>query len=468
MTKIKSMGKIVAVSVMSVIISISFNGCGFFKSTGNQALASLGSVAEQSVSNALSSTLSDDNSTKQTKEADSTKREKCNSGEEKNKNGIIIAKGKCKITGKEKCMLNTDGIFHEGQCDIGIKQGDWKYYDDSGYIVLREANYKDGLKEGIEKEYDKDENLVRELSYKNGKLNGTTISYNKEDLKNMFTKVTFDFVDGKKVIGRGYIDSSIAYFVQTKTENGVEITQNYNILGVFSKDLDKTLLPKLQAKYEKSLNDAIKKDGNTNSEMWKCSQAVVEVDEYNKGKTRIKPNAQTIKKAKECQNTPEYLTGIFNFALATEGIDGIEVRKVKEQIKKDYNTALITEFKKNSDKFSDDNKIIDFVKDKSPISETVARGTLKMITEVKTQGFAWAQTQIIVTKLFWYDKDSLDVINQWKTIGTINHNAKNAQNACVAKGSGNCRVFSRQFKELINKSAFKDTIYNLLPKPRNQ
>lgn len=85
-------------------------------------------------------------------------------------------------------------------------------------------------------------------------------------------------------------------------------------------------------------------------------------------------------------------------------------------------------------------------------------GKFKMVTELKTQGFAWTQTKFITTKLYQNNVE----------LGTINHNAKNAQEVCVAKGSGNCRAFSRQFKELIDKSAFKDKIYNLLPKPRNQ
>ena len=51
--------------------------------------------------------------------------------------------------------------------------------------------------------------------------------------------------------------------------------------------------------------------------------------------------------------------------------------------------------------------------------------------------------------------------------GYVYHN-RSAQNACVAYNDGNCRAFSRQFKELIDKSAFKDKIYNLLPKPKNQ
>lgn len=55
-----------------------------------------------------------------------------------------------------------------------------------------------------------------------------------------------------------------------------------------------------------------------------------------------------------------------------------------------------------------------------------------------------------------------------RKIGGMLYHSRSQQNACVAQGSGNCRAFSRQFKELIDKSAFKDTIYNLLPKPRNQ
>lgn len=123
--------------------------------------------------------------------------------------------------------------------------------------------------------------------------------------------------------------------------------------------------------------------------------------------------------------------------------------KIKEQIKKEFNDALKAELQKNN-KFSDDKKVLAYIKDKYPHYEAIRTEKLSIKTEEQKTQF--------------YDCASL----YFCTIGTINHNAKNTQESCVAERNGNCRAFSRQFKELIDKSAFKDKIYNLLPKPRNQ
>ncbi len=251
MTKIKSMGKIVAVSAMSAIVSISFNGCGFFKSTGNEALASLGNAAEQSVSNALSSTLSDDKAknTSNTKAkelqktkkevVDNTKREKCESNEIK-QGGVVREKGECKD---------------------GIREGLWKYYDNSGYIVQKEITYKKGVLDGVSKEYDKDENLIYQRQYKDGKLHGTSISYDKKELKDYFTKITRDFVNDNDEprIERLYVGNNIVIFTQRHTEDNVEITRSYYLFDTIGKELKKTLLPKLNAKYDKAIKNAEKK-----------------------------------------------------------------------------------------------------------------------------------------------------------------------------------------------------------------
>ena len=431
MTKIKSMVKIVAVSVMSAIVGISFNGCGFFKSTGNQALASLGSVAEQGVSNALSSTddkikdISNTKAKETQKEVvvDNIKREKCESNEIKR--GSVVRES--------------------GECKDGIKEGLWKYYDDSGYIVQKEVTYKKGVLDGVSKEYDKDENLIYERQYKDGKLHGTSISYDKKELKDYFTKITRDFVydNDKPRIERFYIGNNIAIFIQRHTEGNVEIERFYNISEQTAKELEKTLLPKLNAKYDKAIKNADKK----NKQILKCGEAMNEVNKYNEGKTRIQPSAQTIKTAKECEASMTAEDAVVGIAMSLYG-PRMGTLKIKEQIKKEFNDALKDELQK-SNKFSDDKKVLAYIGDKYPYYEAIKTENLSIQTEEqKTQFY--------------------DCVGYCSNIGTINHNAKNTQESCVAEGSGNCRAFSRQFKELIDKSAFKNTIYNLLPKPRKQ
>lgn len=430
MTKIKSIGKIVAVSMMSVLVSISFNGCGFFKSTGNQALASLGSVAEQGVSNALSSTddkikdISNAKAKESQKEVvvDNTKREKCESNEIKTNSGVVRESGECKD---------------------GIREGLWKYYDDSGYIVQKEITYKKGVLDGVSKEYDKDENLIYERQYKDGKLHGTSISYDKKELKDYFTKITRDFVydDDEPRIERYYMGNAIVIFKQRHTEGNVEIERFYDISEQTAKELEKTLLPKLNAKYDKAIKNADKKS----KQILKCGEAMNEVNKYNEGKTRIKPSAQTIKTAKECKVSMTAEDAVVGIAMSVYGESAMTL-KIKEQIKKEFNDALKAELQK-SNKFSDDKKVLAYIKDKYPYYEDIKTENLSIQTEGQKTQFC---------------------VGYCSNTGIINHNAKNAQESCVAKGSANCRAFSRQFKELIDKSAFKDTIYNLLPKPRNQ
>lgn len=460
----KKMGKIVAVSAGIVLMGAIFSGCGFMESmfggdsTSAQSSSSASSGSKNSDSGVVSSFLG---GLFGGSEQDNKNREKCSGDEEKNENGIIVAKGKCTITGKEECMIDDNGFFHKGKCNIGIKEGLWKHYDNSGIVVLKEISYKKGLLNGISKIYDKDENLIKELPYKDGKLNGTVISYDKETLDN-FTKMTTDYVDGKEKFSRIYYYDSIASIQQTQINGNMILSRIYNILDESSKELEKILLPKLKAKYEKPLNEAIKNDKKLNSDSWECLVAISAVEKYNKYETRIAPSAQTIKKAQECSKTQSSIVAGFNLLAG-----GIETQTLKKQIEKEYDDAIFAEFKKNGYKFNDDNKILAYIKDKYPINETIVLGTLKMVTDTEMQGFLWNEIEVVTTKLFWYDKNSWD-FDKWINIGTINHNTQNTQNACVAKNGGNCRAFSRQFKELIDKSLFKDKIYNLLPKPKNQ
>lgn len=460
----KKMGKIVAVSAGIVLMGAIFSGCGFMESmfggdsTSAQSSSSASSGSKNSDSGVVSSFLG---GLFGGSEQDNKNREKCSgSGEVELQQTREVFNGRRIVYEKYK---------EKGTCKNGIKEGVWKIYDSTGYIVLQESTYKKGILDGITKIYDEDENLIKELPYKDGKLNGTATNYNKKDL-GILTKATIDFVDDKAMILRSYIGNNIASFTHTKIENGVEITSGYNILREASKSLDKTLLPKLKAKYEQPLKEAMKKDGQNYDEYQECESALGEVNKYNEGKTRIAPSAQTIKKAQECKNkyinNPKNMGEVYagvgklfnesmDFGFMMLGADGPETKKIKAQMQKEYDNAILAEFKKHN--LSDDAQVLAYVKDKYPETETITKSNFKMETKSEFKGLLWAQQQTTITKLY-----------QGSEIGTINHNTQNTQNACVAKNGGNCRAFSRQFKELIDKSLFKDKIYNLLPKPKNQ
>ncbi|MGX2982987.1 toxin-antitoxin system YwqK family antitoxin [Helicobacter sp. 23-1045] len=453
-------GKIVAVASGIVLMGAVFSGCGFFDSmmggdsTSAQSSSTTSSESKKSDSGVVSSFLG---GLFGGSEKESVKREKCSgSGEVELQQTRKVFNGRRIVYEKYK---------EKGTCKSGVKEGVWKSYDSTGYIVLQESTYKKGILDGVTKIYDEDENLIKELPYKNGKLNGTATAYKAEGLES-FTKVTIDYVDDKAVITRAYKDNNIALFLQTKIENGIEITRTYNTLTDILKELNKTLSPKLKAKYEQPLKEAMKKDGQNYDEYMECNNALNEVGKYNRGEIRIKPSYQTIQKAQECQSKPKNIgeaygayVNSFNEAYGMLpmmlGADGTETKKVKAQIGKEYDNALIAEFKKHN--FSDDAKVLAFIKDKYPEKETISKANLKIDTTSESKGLPWAQQQTTTTTLY-----------QGSEIGTINYNTQNTQNACVAKNGGNCRAFSRQFKELIDKSAFKDKIYNLLPKPKNQ
>lgn len=97
MTKIvmQKMGKIVAVSVMSAIVSISFNGCGFFGSSTGEIRA-----------------------------------ESCN-GE-----GMVTIRD------------TKNNAIAKGECKAGAKEGLWKYYNANDSRLTQEVNFTGGIRNG--------------------------------------------------------------------------------------------------------------------------------------------------------------------------------------------------------------------------------------------------------------------------------------------------------------------------------
>lgn len=126
---IQKMGKIAAVSMMSAIISISFNGCGFFSS-------SVGEI----------------------------KAESCR-GE-----GIVTARGQL-IIDDNNPYKKTD-TRETGECKGGVREGLWKYYDaNNSSIIIQEVNFTNGIRNGATKKDVK-------IDYsKNKKYDYTTIEY---------------------------------------------------------------------------------------------------------------------------------------------------------------------------------------------------------------------------------------------------------------------------------------------------
>ena len=349
MTKIKSMAKIVAVSVMSVLVSISFNGCGFFKSTGNQALASLGNAAQKGISS-LGDTAEKGISNALSSES------KSSSG--KNDSS--------KCSGNE---IKTNKSVEKGECKGGKRNGVWKYYDNYGYIQ-KEITFQNG-EAILEKEYDKNENLKH------------TTKYNK----------------GKIVSQRVYVGGKLSTFTYTNIDFG----RQYKVSSWISK-------------YEDEINKA-------------KQQAQVTAKQRAESKVK-KPTMQEVKNSKNAMDT--YRTNL------------------KAQEEKELKSLLpITDFNAYSDE-----QIIAFINSNNikPSSETISNNGLKIIVRYDYTSRVDFYSGISQVGYLIYMQDCSD------SYGSNNYD----------KTKYNCRTFAREFKELIDKSAFKDKIYNALPKPKNQ
>lgn len=322
MTKIKSIGKIVAVSMMSAIISISFNGCGFFKSTGNQALASLGNVAEKGISNAISSES----------KSSSSKAKVANNENDK---------GKCSSN-----EIKTDTSIEKGECKGGKRNGVWKYYDNYGYIQ-KEITFQNG-EMTLEKAYDKDENLSDMTRYNKGEIFKRGYSYKK---LSSFTHSNAYF---NRYYYIGNLNEKIAELkkqaqkvAKQRAESKVKKPTMQEVKN--SKNAMETYRAKLQAQEEqelKSLSPSI--DFNTSSD----EQIIAFINSNN-----LKPSKETISNG----NLKIIVEGIATFYIGASEVGYLQWGSCSESYhssyKEKYNCrTFATQFKELIDKsaFKDD------------------------------------------------------------------------------------------------------------------
>ena len=115
--------------------------------------------------------------------------------------GVLInstRKGACNGTFQDK---NKNGeVAMEGNCVGGLRDGIWKWYD-NGVFVKQEIPYKNGLKNGVAKEYYPKEGTIQEtIDYTDGKENGARIFYFKDGRIGAFVPYKNGVVDGKMFI----------------------------------------------------------------------------------------------------------------------------------------------------------------------------------------------------------------------------------------------------------------------------
>lgn len=359
MTKIvmQKMAKIVAVSVMSAIVSVSFNGCGFLESVGNQTLSSLSNTAQKGISSL------GDTAEKGISNALSTE-SKSSSG--KNDSS--------KCSGNE---IKTDKSVEKGECKGGKRNGVWKYYDNYGYIQ-QETTFQNG-ETILEKVYDKDEKLKH------------TTRYNDK---------------GEVIYKREYENGKLQYFIHFNTY--------------------------FERKYE--VNNWISKHKN---EIYEAKERAREIAKQRAESKVKKPTMQDIKKARETGKdaTIQYIK---NLTAQEEKELQIELSKIPSIPNFDaYSDAQLIAYI-NSNKIKPDGEIA-----------YNADGNLRVRKEFGGYG------------LIYFERPYYN--HPW------------AGEVCYLdsrffsySGGDDCKILATKYKQAIDNSAFKDEIYNALPKPKNQ
>lgn len=108
------------------------------------------------------------------------------------------------------------------------KDGTWKYYDQNGFLV-KEENFKNGLRHGYFKEYAQDGNLIKIEKYIDDKLQNNAPEFKKLDIK-------FDYYANGKVKIEGSYKDSIPegvrrYYSEKGDVTNAQIFKDGNIIG---------------------------------------------------------------------------------------------------------------------------------------------------------------------------------------------------------------------------------------------
>ena len=302
-----------------------------------------------------------------------------------------------------KCSGNaikTNIGIEKGVCKGGKREGVWKYYDKSGY------------------------ELQQERTYKNGKLDGA-VKWLKGD---KFIEIA-KYADGKPLISYGlhrgideYLPNYISFSTIYTNEYGdIEIGRKYYEVDIESENKD------LKEQAERQNKQAEEQ----------AKQKAQEIAKKNAESKVKKPTMQEVAKSKgimdsyraklQAQYDIEYQKALQN---ELNKIKKIEPKYIKNDTMDDY----LAYIKSNNIK---------------PALEGVEKGNLVILAKEVTIDNTYYHSGEYEYKL--YDNN----YSEDAAIGTITKDGK-----CYPARGYSCAAFAKIFKELIDKSVFKDKIYS--------
>ena len=317
-----------------------------------------------------------------------------------------------KCSGNE---IKTNTGIEKGVCKDGKRNGAWKYYDKDGYIQ-KEITWQNG-EMTLQKEYDKDENPKLATAYNKGKI----------------------------VSKREYKFGKFEFFTHYYTEDNVSVEREYYIdsLENIAKETTKQIKEKASEIAKQRAESKVKKP--TMQEVAKSKGAMEAYRE--KLKAQYEKELQ-IELAKiptmpnfDSYSDNELITLIKNNKILPKG-EVVKFVKFSPTINGDNTTKnLILSLSHIRNEYGYIAVIFDF----QILFEDVNRNNRIGIVGEVTDDVAYAGCK---------KKSSLIMMNRENGLFVDNHYT--------------CRTFAKHYKQLIDKSMFKDKIYKHLQKPKNQ
>ncbi|MGX3097612.1 hypothetical protein [Helicobacter sp. 23-1046] len=300
--------------------------------------------------------------------------------------------------------IKTDTSIEKGECEDGKRKGVWKYYDKDGYIQ-KEITWQNG-EIVLQKEYDKDENLKLTTAYNKGEV----VSKRKYSGYNEYNEYNGDYESNEY--------GSITHYY---TEDNVSIEREYSIGSLISKE---------------------------NNKIYEARKEAAKIVEQRAQSKVKKPTMQEVKRAKD-RKQDAMKTYREKLSAQYEKEWQIELAKIPTMPNFDSysNDELITYIKNN--KISPMREVIKFVK----FSPTIEGDTTENLILLWRAGY----------DILFKDTE--------KKLGKIelDYLYNDPKDSCEESYSEHytCRTFAKHYKQLIDKSAYKDRIYKALPKPKN-
>ncbi|MGX2985188.1 hypothetical protein ACWIWK_06950 [Helicobacter sp. 23-1048] len=292
---------------------------------------------------------------------------------------------------------------------------------------IEKGECEDGKRKGVWKYYDKDGYIQKEITWQNGE-----IVLQKEYDKNENPKLTTAYNKGKVVSKRKYgYDNGV--FLDADQSNEQFLTHYYTEDNV-------------SVEREYSIASLIRQ---TNNKIYEARKEAAKIAEQRAQSKVKKPTMQEVKRAKD------------------RGQDAMKTyrEKLNAQYEKEWQIELAKiPTMPNFDSYSND-ELITYIKNNKifPMREVIKFVKFSPTIEGDT-------TENLI--LLWEDDDGpLDIHfeDTKKSLGKIYEDSAGRGFYCEDKGINDytCRTFAKHYKQLIDKSAYKNMIYKVLPKPKN-